>query len=180
VPIGRSPRGQSAATGIEVGRIRAGEVSALRDLRLASLRTDPLAFGRTYEREAALRDADWIALTADVAAGGGAGFIALVDAAPQGLCMALALRDAGDGASGLFAMSVAPVARGRRAGEALVAAAVAAARLAGAPALRLLVTQPTAARLYARCGFVDDGRRERLEHPPGVVEVGMPLDLAGS
>jgi hypothetical protein len=42
----------------------------------------------------------------------------------------------------------------------------------------LHVTQEARKRLYERCGFRDDGRREPLAHAAEVVEIGMSRALA--
>lgn len=56
-------------------------------------------------------------------------------------------------------LGVLPAARGRGVGRALVEAAVARAREQGATkvTLRVLATNPSAKRLYERCGFVVEG-----------------------
>lgn len=63
------------------------------------------------------------------------------------------MRDADDATRfGLFSMWVAPEARRRGVGRALVDDVIA---------------------FYETCAFVDDGRREPLVHTPTVIEVGM-------
>lgn len=68
----------------------------------------------------------------------------------------------------LFGMAVAPAARGRGAGGALVGAVLADARAAGLATMTLTVTDgnDAAERLYARCGFV------RIGLEPMAVRVG--------
>jgi ribosomal protein S18 acetylase RimI-like enzyme len=73
----------------------------------------------------------------------------------------------------LYAMWVAPDARGTGAGKALVHAVVAWAADRGAERLTTSVTEgnAAAAALYAAAGFCDTGRREPLGHSEAVVAV---------
>jgi len=77
----------------------------------------------------------------------------------------------------LYAMWVAPDARGTGAGTALVDAVVAWATDRGAERLTTSVTEGNAAAmaLYAAAGFADTGRREPLGHSDAIVAV---LELA--
>src|SRR5262245_61836976 len=52
-----------------VRRVTPRDWLVLRDLRLRALRSDPLSFGSTYEREAAFSDGDWKQWAAEGALG---------------------------------------------------------------------------------------------------------------
>jgi ribosomal protein S18 acetylase RimI-like enzyme len=161
---------------VRVRRIRPDEAHALRDVRLRALADEPLAFGSTQAREAAYPAERWAAWARDSADGPTqATYFATVerdDDAPVG--MAFAVVDADDGTlAHLFAMWVAPEARGTGAGGALVAAVAEWATAHGARTLRTAVTvgNERAARLYERAGFRDTGIREPLGHSNGMTTV---------
>jgi GNAT superfamily N-acetyltransferase len=169
--------------GVRVRRIRADEADSLREIRLRALADTPLAFGSTHAREAAYPPERWQAWARDSAAGAAqATFLALDGAdAPVGLAFAVvdADADADAGLARLYSMWVAPEARGRGAGAALVGAVLDWARTAAARTLRTAVTigNDPAARLYARAGFRDTGVREPLGHSEAEVAV-LERDLA--
>jgi ribosomal protein S18 acetylase RimI-like enzyme len=156
-----------------VRRIRAGEAEALRAVRLRALADTPLAFGSTHAREAAYPPERWEEWARESAAGPRqAWFLAVAedadaatDPAPVGLAFAVIDADDPERAH-LFSMWVAPETRGTGAASALVDAAIAWTAARGARTLHTAVTigNEPAARLYARAGFVDTGRREPLGH----------------
>ena len=153
-----------------------------RDLRLRALADAPYAFCSTYAEESQRGDDAWTARLAAPALGAyqqGWPFAAELDGTPVGL--AWVKMDAGNAASAsLYQVWVAPEARGRGVGAALINAAIEWARARRAHVLRLDVTagDGAAARLYRRMGFVDDGAPVRR---PGttVSEQAMVLALAG-
>lgn len=153
-----------------------------RDLRLRALADSPQAFCATFAEESTRADDVWAARLAAPALGAhrqGWPFMAALDNAPVGL--AWVKLDGPDAASAsLYQVWVAPEARGRGVGAALLDAAVAWARNRGARALHLGVTtgDTAAARLYRRAGFVAVGAPERR---PGtdLSEQAMMLALAG-
>ena len=164
-----------------VRRIRADEAEALRAIRLRALADTPLAFGSTHAREAAYPPERWEKWAREsVAAPGQAWFLALAhddeagagaatdpDTDPRPVGLAFAVIDADDPERAhLFSMWVAPEARGTGAARVLVDAVVAWTAAQGARTLHTAVTigREAAARLYARAGFVDTGRREPLGH----------------
>ncbi len=123
-----------------------------RDLRLAALAEAPSAFGSTLSAALGLDESDWrerlsrqvrIATFLEGRAVGMVGWAWAQSPYPAGEAL-------------LLGMWVAPSARGSGVGDALVAAAVADARRAGARIIRLSVTpgNEPALRLYARNGFV--------------------------
>ncbi len=122
-------------------------------LRQRSLVEDPQAFAASVERWTGEQDREenWRSLLA----GPGAFFVAEHGAAPVGM---VAIRpDDDDDGQQLVSMWVAPAARGRGVGRALVGRVISAS--AGKPLwLRVIDGNQTAIRLYQRCGFVlDDG-----------------------
>jgi ribosomal protein S18 acetylase RimI-like enzyme len=153
-----------------VRRLALGEVALLRDLRLRALADSPMAFGSTLAREQGFPQAEWERRAAEGAAGERqAAFVAEPDA---GLAVGM-LADDEPGAAGLYAMWVAPRARGTGAGRALVDAVVAWAAARGVRVLRTAVTEGNASAmaLYTRAGFLDTGAREPLGHSGAIVVV---------
>jgi len=138
---------------------------AFREIRLRSLLDSPDAFGSTYGEESSRSEPAW----RDWAAGRWRG----------GTAVALAGRDATGGVVGtatgaefesepgvahLYAMWVAPDARGAGVGRALVEAVIAWARDRGCGRVVLSVTESnrSARAFYEACGFADTGERRPL------------------
>jgi GNAT superfamily N-acetyltransferase len=148
---------------------------ALRDIRLAALRDAPDAFGSTYEQQAAYEEADW---QRRIARGGTfLAYLPEVSASePAGLAGGYQDRP---GAVELVSTYVRPMARGRRVGEALVAAVInwAVARNARSVHLWVTETNPYARLLYERCGFSPTDERQPLPSNPRIAEIGMALPL---
>lgn len=148
---------------------------ALRDIRLAALQDAPYAFGSTYERAAALGEADWLARIAR-----GGTFLAYLPevgaSEPSGLAGGYPETP---GVVELVSMYVRPQARGRGVGEALVAAVIGWARARGAASVHLWVTETNkpARLLYERLGFTLTGERQPLPSDPGLAEVAMTHPL---
>ena len=139
--------------------------AAFREIRLRSLLESPDAFGSTYGEESSHAEPAW----RDWAAGRWRG----------GTALAFAVRDRGgavvgtatgaeyeaeQGVGHLYAMWVAPDARGAGVGRALVDAVIAWARARGCSSLVLSVTETNdgARRFYEACGFADTGERHPL------------------
>lgn len=163
----------------ELRRIHADEWRELRDLRLRALQDAPDAFGSTYEGEASDPEDTWRDWAADGAEGGSSfTVIARDDGRWIGMAMAAPDRDH-PGEAGLFAMWVDPSARGAGIGRALVQEIVGWARSAGFPIVhvRVTVSNDAAARLYARCGFIDEGLRLPLRDGSDVVTMSMTMGL---
>lgn len=153
-----------------VRRLGAHEADLLRDVRLQALREAPMAFGSTLAREQGYPPETWRRWAVDSAAGEGQAVFIAEPAAG----MASGVIDSDDPAlAHLYAMWVAPGARGTGVGRALVDAVVAWATDRGAERLTTSVTEGNAAAwaLYAAAGFSDTGRREPLGHSGAVVEV---------
>ena len=120
-------------------------------LRQRSLVEDPQAFAASIERWTGDQDREenWRSLLAEP----GARFVAEHGVAPVGM-VAIRPDDDGDGQQ-LISMWVAPSARGRGVGRALVGRVI--SESAGKPLwLRVIDGNETAIRLYQRCGFVLD------------------------
>ena len=142
-----------------------------RDVRLAMLQEAPDAFWFTYADEAAYDEADWRERIE------GAWLVQARDASGV-------LGSAGLGShweperaatATLFGMYVAPPARGRGVGEALVRAVLEHARRLGKSEVVLEVTSSNTAAetLYARCGFVPSGAVHDHPRRPDLREIEM-------
>ncbi|HSK05387.1 MAG TPA: dihydropteroate synthase [Kofleriaceae bacterium] len=155
------------ARDVALRQLRPEDWRLWRDLRLRALADAPDAFAETLAEARARDDAGWQALAAPrphvvqlVAERGGA---------PAG--MAVAVIDLDDPArANLYAMWVAPEARGAGLGRALVDAALRWTRGRAALELSLQVTEGNepARALYEGCGFRDTGRREALRGGGGL------------
>ena len=144
-----------------VRRISPGEGETLRAIRLRALADAPLAFGSTHAREAAYPPERWRDWAEASSAGGGQAFFFAVDetsGAPVGLASGV-IWEAEPETAHLYAMWVAPEARGQGVGAALVAAVEGWARGKGYMRMGLGVTSTNepAIRLYTRMGFIDLG-----------------------
>jgi ribosomal protein S18 acetylase RimI-like enzyme len=151
-----------------VRRLGAHEADLLRDVRLRALGDAPMAFGSTLAREQGYAPQKWERWAAESASGERQAFFIVEPAAG----MATGVIDDEDPAlAHLYAMWVAPEARGTGAGRELVDAVVAWATARGAERLMTSVAEgnAAAAALYAKTGFSDTGRREPLGHSEGTV-----------
>jgi GNAT superfamily N-acetyltransferase len=146
----------------------------LRDIRLAALCEAPHAFASTYAREAAFTEADWRRRAASGATF--LGYLPEAAAEPVGLAGGYVAEPE---VAELVSMWVSPRARGRGAGEALIAAVAGWAATTEAVTLHLWVTESNkpARRLYERCGFVPTGERQPLPSSPDLEEVAMARSL---
>ena len=163
---------------ITLRRFEAEEWREYRDLRLRALLDAPDAFGSTYEREAALQDADWEArLAAGVSEARQFPVVALSGETPVGLAWGRA-DEREPTVAHLYQVWVAPDHRGQGVGRQLTNAVIEWARELGVRALRLGVTPSHAAarRLYRRVGFVDAGELEPLR--PGSTVMCRPMELS--
>jgi GNAT superfamily N-acetyltransferase len=151
-----------------IRRLRRDEVELLRDVRLRALQDAPWAFGSSYARELEHTPERWqrfadqidsviyVAMEGDACVGMAGGFT------PADLV----------GTVQLWGMWVAPGARGRGYGRALLEAVVAWAGERGVATVRLDVTDTERARpaatLYRALGFVPTGERSALESDPSL------------
>ncbi len=159
------------ASDLAIRQPRPDEWRTWRDLRLRALADAPDAFGETLAEARARDDEGWRALAAprpDVAQ-----LLAERGGVPAG--MAVAVIDPDDPVrANLYAMWVAPEARGGGAGRALVEAALRWTRSRAALELSLRVTErnEAARALYAGCGFRETGERAPLREHPGAEDPG--------
>ncbi|MBW3612870.1 MAG: GNAT family N-acetyltransferase [Chloroflexi bacterium] len=165
--------------GTEIRRIRADEWPELRRLRLEALHDAPLAFGSTYERDAAMADVDWQRWAGEAAAWRDQViFIAATDGRWVAMARGSVSRDE-SGAAYPTAVYVDPAFRGRGLGRAVSARVIAWARERGVRRLLLHVADwdVAARRTYESLGFVTTGATEPLPHDPSITEHAMVLDL---
>jgi len=165
-----------------IRRIRQDEGLRLRLLRLAALADAPMAFSSTLESEEAFPEQLWHERAERAAVGADrVTFVAERDGEWIGLATGLANDpdDPNDPRPILVGMFVAPAARGRGIGHALVEAVVAWARDRRATALIFCVTSTnhSAIKLYTNCGFRRTGQMRPVVHSPSVTEFQMVRDL---
>jgi len=145
----------------EVRPLRAEDVQLLRALRLAALEDSPEQFGETLTFALARSDEEWHQMVANFTPPSPqAVYVALLDARAVGLVFATddLADDYGGRVGGLW---VAPQARGKGIGEALVRAGLSWARGANKLRVRLWVVPDTfGERLYRRVGFFSTGNQK--------------------
>ena len=164
-------------------RVRASEWRELRDLRLRALQDAPLAFGSTYEREAAYTDEGWQDQAARAEAGvDEVAFVAV--AAGAHVAMARGYVGTSDEPDPgpvvwLIGVYVDPRWRGRGLGRTLSAEVIAWARERGVSKVLLHVADwnGPARRVYESLGFMLTGARTTLAHDSTVPEAEMSLGL---
>jgi len=150
---------------VRVDRLGEDDWAAFREIRLRSLLDKPDAFGSTYGDESSSNEDAW----RDWAAGRWRGGTAVVfvgragDGTPVGTATGAEF-EAEPAVAHVYAMWVAPDARGEGVGGALLDAVSDWARTRGCDRLVLSVTESndTARVFYARRGFVDTGERRAL------------------
>ena len=163
-----------------VQRLGENDWALFREIRLRSLLDSPEAFGSTYGVESSQTERAW----RDWVAGRWRGGVSVVfvgyadDVTPVGTATG-AEYEAEPGIGHLYAMWVAPDARGAGVGRALLDAVADWARARGCDRLILTVTESngTARRFYAARGFVDTGEREALRQGSEIrtLILSMPL-----
>jgi GNAT superfamily N-acetyltransferase len=161
---------------VTIERIEPAAFERVRDIRLRALRDAPDAFWVTAEEEALTTEAEWRDRLSRPQA---VTFVASRDGVDVGLAMG-APHHEHEGDAGLYAMWVAPEARGGGAGAALIREVVDWARAAGFGLLRLEVADANgpAVRLYSRMGFVPTGVAGALPAPrEHITEHERALDL---
>jgi ribosomal protein S18 acetylase RimI-like enzyme len=157
-----------------IERLRPGEGARLRAIRLRALGDEPDAFGSTLAEAVARGAEDWEAQIETLPT-----FVWRDGGADLGMVRG-AQNDADRDAAYLISMWVAPEARGRGIGAALVAEVIAWARGRGLRRLLLDVGahNAPALRLYERAGFAPTGAMGALPPPRDhLPEVEMAIDL---
>lgn len=163
-----------------IRRIRVGEGSALRDVRLRALRTDPDSFAATHDLASSRDDDAWEKMTAAAASGDQeALFVVEGDPAFAGLVGAFA-RPEEPATRHLYGMWVDPEARGSGIGIGLVDAVIDWTRAAGGDEVKLWVVESNlpAVRLYQKVGFVPTGEAQPLPSNPALTDTRMRLALS--
>lgn len=176
--------GRPVLAGLRVERLAPPDWRTYRDVRLAALIDSPRAFWTTYAQATALAEEDWRDRL------GWPTWIAYAPvspdpdrpAAPVGLAALWRVPDAPDDRVHLVQMWVAGWARGRGVADALIEAAVEAARDDGWGAVALEVAEENvrAERCYRRLGFRRTGSAAVMPWDAEVVEVEMVRDLRGA
>lgn len=159
--------------------IQAHEWAAYRDLRLRALRDAPDAFGSSFAAEALRSDAAWAQrLLAATTSGSDCPLFAVDGEQVCGLVWCKLSADQPSRAD-LYQMWVAPEARGRGAGRALLEAALDWARNKGCRQVHLGVTagDSPALRLYQAHGFRAQGRLEPLRAGAALMAQAMVREL---
>ncbi len=141
---------------IRVKPIVAAEWEQLRDLRLQALKTDPAAFGGTYQQAVGLTMETWQERAAVSEQGQQSRWFTAIDPDGRWVGMALAATDEA-GAAHLFGMWVHPDFRGRGIAGQLCRACVQWAGEHGHNSIELAVAigNDSAAAVYRKAGFID-------------------------
>jgi len=157
------PAGMARPEG-RVLRVEESEWNAFRELRLEALRSDPLAFGSTLERELKFTEELWRERLANP----GSGNWVAVDSRDRWVGMTVAARI--EGQFRIFGMWVHPDQRGKGVGGVLLDAAIAWVDGVATRApivLEVNRRQAAAVRLYRSRGFEFTGVSRPLGHTPG-------------
>jgi ribosomal protein S18 acetylase RimI-like enzyme len=162
-----------------VQRMHPDQFERVRAVRLRALRDAPDAFWTTADEEERTTPTQW---RERLASPRSVTFVAVDNGDDVGLVVG-APHHADQGDAGLYSMWVAPEARRKRVGSALVAAVIHWARDSGYRTLRLDVADgnTAAVRLYQRMGFAPTGVVDHLPPPRDHItehERAVSLDVA--
>jgi GNAT superfamily N-acetyltransferase len=165
---------------VRVDRLGEDDWALFREIRLRSLLDSPDAFGSTYGEESSQSERAW----RDWAAGRWRGGTAVVHAVrdEDGTLVGTATGaeyEADPAVAHVYAMWVAPDARGAGVGRALLDSVEAWARDRGCGRLALTVTETNASAraFYGACGFVESGDRSPLREGSRLLAVTMTKEL---
>lgn len=163
---------------ITIRAIDPSEWALYRDIRLQALQDAPDAFGSTWKAEAARADENWSARIAAATISGQDRALLAWDGDKACGLVWCKLSATDPGVADLFQMWVAPAARGRGAGHALLAEAIAWARRMGVSRVLLGVTDADspAMRLYKAHGFQAVGAPELLREGSALMARSMVLE----
>ena len=167
MPTRRRTRRRGGGVSIVVRELGPDDWELRRRLRLAALLDSPSAFSSTYEETVARDDAQWRAWPSR----GGAIFGAWLADEPIGMVGIGSAQDADT--ADLFAMWVAPDARGSGAADVLIRAAIewAVGKKLASVRLEVAPGNARAERVYVRHGFIgtDEASHMQLrpDHAPG-------------
>ena len=163
---------------LTIGRASPRDWRRLRAVRLRALADTPDAFGSTLAQAEALPTFEWRRRLDEKTS---ATFLASIGGRDVGLVVGRPWESGGDEAAGLFAMWVAPAARGNGVGTTLVGAAIDWAQEEGYARIFLDVADANAPAiaLYASLGFVATGKTGSLPPPRDhIPEHELALELA--
>jgi GNAT superfamily N-acetyltransferase len=156
---------------VKIRRIRAEDWSFFRNLRLEALRSDPLAFGSTFEREEALPDEFWKGRSG-LPVGGGDEIVLLAEAADGRLLGMAGVFTDKDRVYQVWGMWVAPSDRGQGIAGNFLDEIIAWAHVSNPSRPLCLAVNPdqrAAVRLYSSRDFQSTGRTQPLgHHPPSI------------
>jgi ribosomal protein S18 acetylase RimI-like enzyme len=164
----------------ELVRIDGHSVELFRKIRLEALKTDPLAFGSTYEREAQFSGEEW-RRRASLEGRDRVGYFVMKNGEPCALVACL--REDGDASRArVVSMWVAPAERRRGLASKLLEAVRTWAESQGFATLRLFVTSENhgAIALYRRVGFLETGKCEPYPNNANIVEIEMERPTSGA
>jgi GNAT superfamily N-acetyltransferase len=165
---------------VRVDRLGEDDWATFREIRLRSLLDSPDAFGSTYGEESSNTERAWRNWAAGRWRGGAAAVFA--GRAEDGSAVGTATGaeyDAEPGIGHVYAMWVAPDARGAGVGRSLLGAVESWAHTRACRRLTLRVTEENAAArsFYAACGFVESGDRSPLREGSRLHVVTMTREL---
>jgi GNAT superfamily N-acetyltransferase len=165
--------------GVAVCRVRPGDASVLKEIRLAALLDTPSAFGSTHADEVTRTDEHWMHRALLASSGrDSAVFLAWMEGRAVGIVGGYR-PDLAAGDVELVSMWTAPEARRTGLGGLLVRAVIDWAKEIGSPSIGLWVTRGNAPAqgLYESLGFRETGDQQPLPSDPCKDELRMSLLL---